>query len=80
MEPITLEEVLSELAKLETDSPEGFTVREFATSINNCTDTAREKLRTLIEAGRVKFAGKQKRTNMVGHSTKIPVYKLVKDK
>ncbi len=60
--------------------PDGFTSAELgnAWGTSKCTTLAR--MRTLIDAGRLKFAGRRNITRIDGRSDTSPVYQLVKRK
>jgi DNA-binding IclR family transcriptional regulator len=80
-EPIRLDEVLAELARLERDLPDGpagFTVRELADKLGMVVNTTQERLRRMIAAGQVEFVGKRRGLNISGGGCQVPVYRLRK--
>jgi DNA-binding MarR family transcriptional regulator len=80
-ESITLDEVLAELSRLESkldDGPDGFTGRELAARLGLTCNTAQARLRELVYAGKVEFAGKRAELGIAGVRCRIPVYRLRK--
>ena len=64
------------LKGLRKDCPDGFTTHEFGRAMGWGSQTARIRLRELIEAGKVRFAGDRPTKRMDGRNTTAPVYAL----
>lgn len=58
--------------------PDGFTSAELSTAWGTAKCTTLARMRTLIDAGRMKFAGRRNITRIDGRPDTSPVYKLVK--
>ena len=80
MNNITMNEWLAELAKLESEQPDGFTADELALSQHWSIELARKKIRGGIDAGVIHHAGDRKTTNIAGKVCYKPVYKSVQKK
>jgi DNA-binding IclR family transcriptional regulator len=79
-ESISLDEVLSELSRLNNaadEGPAGFTVRELAERLGMTTNTAQSRMRDLVYAGKVEFVGKRADISISGVRCRIPVYRMV---
>jgi DNA-binding MarR family transcriptional regulator len=79
-DPITLDEVLAELSRLESTlegGPAGFTGRELAQRLGMTANTAQARIRDLVYAGKLEFAGKRTDINVAGGRCRVPVYRLV---
>ena len=80
-DPISLDEVLAELSRLNSDvanGPEGFTGRDLAAKLGMTTNTAQARLRELVYAGKVENVGKRAELGISGVRCRIPVYRLRK--
>lgn len=76
MEPIRIDEVLAELARLDAEQPEGFTSRELADAMGLSLRTAGERLRVWVRAGRVEYAGDRATQTIRQRGSLTPVYRL----
>jgi len=66
-------------ALFESEPEGGFTVRELAKRTGKTANQVRNKLRGMIEVGKVEFAGRRREPNVMddGHCN-VPVYRSVK--
>ena len=82
---MTQAEMLAEIARAMTktptkDGPVGVSANEYATARKLSIVKARIELQSLINAGKVRYAGKAPRLAMNGEWRPIPVYCPVKGK
>jgi Mn-dependent DtxR family transcriptional regulator len=73
----TYDELLDEIKKLSKED-EGFSIAEMSSSIGKSRRWCEEKVKQLINAGKVKHNGWKKTTRMDGRSCVIPVYIYIK--
>ena len=71
---VTYDEILAEIDRLTAASPEGFTILEMMDATGHCDNWCRDKIRRLINAGRVRYNGKAKREAIDGKPCLVPVY------
>ncbi len=81
MSGITTEEWLAEWDRLQASQPqsEGMTRNELQAMWGCSQDTARRRLRMLMEAGKLR-AGRAQRPSIAGAMSMVPVYSLVSDR
>jgi len=78
LDPIRVDEVLAELAKLNAERPDGFTARDLSEALGIGLRSTGEKIRTLVRAGRLEFAGRISQPYVDGRMGLVPVYRIKK--
>jgi hypothetical protein len=74
----TFDEVMGAIREINNgDSKAGFTVAQMAAQSGYNPHWCREKLRGLIDSGRVRYVGKANATTIDGRTCKVPLYQLV---
>jgi hypothetical protein len=74
----TFDEVMGAIREISNgDGKKGFTVAQMVQQSGYNANWCREKLRGLIDSGRVRCAGKINATTIDGRTCKIPLYQLV---
>jgi hypothetical protein len=77
MVQITEAELLEALRLATEQDPDGcFSTAEIGTVLGVGIDAARARIKLLLNAGRLEFAGRQKRPAMDGIERPVPVYRL----
>lgn len=73
------QQLLDELRRLEQDerNAEGFTMREIAAAWGCAIATARERVKVLLDAGRMCYGGRRAESNIVGETKLVPVYQTI---
>jgi predicted transcriptional regulator len=74
---ISYDDLLREIDRLATTSPGGFTVLEMAEKTGRTRRWCREKIRILIDAGVIRYAGTARRMAIDGRPTYSPAYAYV---
>lgn len=76
---ISFEEVLSEIQKMNDETPDGFTSREMSKKLGMSQAWCQEKIADLIEEGVLKFNGKRKEKDSCERPCYRPVYVYLKN-
>lgn len=74
-DPIRLDEVLAELARLDEESPEGFTRQEMQDRLRLSERVASARLRAWVKVGVVEYAGVRWGESVDRKRVRIPVYR-----
>jgi hypothetical protein len=77
--PITLEELLTELAKAENASRaqrDGWSTQELAKAWSVSLDVARRRLQMAFNNGWARCVGRGARTNIAGERCLVPIYRI----
>ncbi len=61
----------------EKPQPDGLTAAEIAGILELGIDTTRARMKTLIQQGKLSYAGKRREKNIAGQWMLVPVYQLV---
>lgn len=77
---ISFDEILKEIARISEIKPNGFTVREMVVETGQSENWCRNKLRELIDEGKVACVGRTTVTRIDGTKTPVPAYNLVRKK
>jgi len=75
IEPITTDEWLAELERIESETGEGTTVIELSDALGHSPEWVRRKLRLAINAGKVAVT-RRKITDIAGRPQWVPAYKI----
>lgn len=71
-------DVLGEIEKLSSKSPDGFTTQEMIAVTGHGEDWCRQRIKALMRAGKLKFNGNRRITRIDGLPGFSPVYKFIK--
>jgi hypothetical protein len=66
-----------ELERISQAAPDGFSVAEMCEAVNHGPKWCCEKLRKLMAAGRVEYAGNRPVKRIDGRAGNVPVYRMV---
>jgi len=78
-EPIKVDEWLAALEALESRSVEGFSTEELAEATGVSVKTTLSRMKALVRAGRLRYAGGRRCVGIDGRSKTTPVYQLVQE-
>lgn len=76
---ISFDEVLAEIDRLSTISPEGFTMQDMASATGHNVKWCRERIALLINSGGAICNGRAKRPRIDGQFALVPVYLIKKE-
>lgn len=74
---VTFDDLLKEIERLDSQNPDGFTCHEMAKETGHSKQWCREKIRDMIEKGRLEFNGHRKQERSDKKIGYTPVYKII---
>lgn len=73
----SFEELLTEINKIDSTAPEGFTAKEMSKALGFGQSATRKRIEKLIEAGLLEFNGHKQVQRIDGRIGYAPVYKII---
>lgn len=77
MSGFTFDDVLTEIERLDSEMPEGWSVSEMSDETGRSVNWCRAMVRKLITAKKVVYGGRKRAETIDGRSCYVPVYRRV---
>jgi len=74
----SMDEIIIEINRIQEKNTEGFTTKNLMDSTGHSRNWCNEKIRALMEVGKIECAGRVRSFTIDGRSCQVPVYMAIK--